>query len=133
MGAKYDNPPVDGFTGHIGDYTTGLTYMQARFYDPMIGRFLSIDPVGFAQTGAPQQFNRYAYAWNDRVNKTDPDGRYCVPCIPPIVAAVEKALVVTGTILVGAAAGEAAGNAINEARSENANSGGFPDRKSCME
>ena len=35
-----------GFTGHIDD-DTGLTYMQARYYDPVIGRFLSTDPIGY--------------------------------------------------------------------------------------
>ena len=38
-----------------------------------IGRFLSGDPVGFAQ-GGPGYFNRYAYVGNDPVNATDPTG-----------------------------------------------------------
>jgi len=54
------NDNQSGFTGHIKDKSTGLNYMQARYYDPNIGRFLSVDPVTFMQTGAPQQFNRYA-------------------------------------------------------------------------
>ena len=33
-----------GYTGHVGD-NTGLVYMQARYYDPVIGRFYSNDPV----------------------------------------------------------------------------------------
>ena len=73
--------------------------MQARYYDPVIGRFLSVDPVGFMQTGAPQQFNRYAYTWNDPINKTDPDGRYCLPCIPPVITATEAAIVTFGAVL----------------------------------
>ena len=63
------------FTGHIRDKATGLNYMQARYYDPVIGRFLSIDPVGFMDTGRPSQFNRFVYASNDPVNRIDPDGR----------------------------------------------------------
>jgi len=63
-----------GFTGHITGTETGLTYMQARYYDPVIGRFLSPDPVGFA-TGGPGYFNRYAYVMNDPVNAIDPDGK----------------------------------------------------------
>lgn len=61
-----------GFTGHVED-DTGLTYMQARFYDPMIGRFLSNDPVAFAPD-RPDMFNRYAYVRNDPANLTDPFG-----------------------------------------------------------
>jgi len=63
-----------GYTGHVEDAATGLTYMQARYYDPVIGRFLSIDPVGFSPT-RPSMFNRYAYASNDPVNAIDRDGR----------------------------------------------------------
>ncbi|HRL13889.1 MAG TPA: RHS repeat-associated core domain-containing protein [Aggregatilineales bacterium] len=70
--AANDNFP--GYTGHVEDAATGLTYMQARYYDPVIGRFLSIDPVGFSP-GRPDMFNRYAYAANDPVNLIDPDGQ----------------------------------------------------------
>jgi len=48
--------------------------MQARFYDPTIGRFLANDPVGFADSGNPAMFNRYAYCYDDPVNCADPDG-----------------------------------------------------------
>ncbi|MEP1230087.1 MAG: RHS repeat-associated core domain-containing protein [Litorimonas sp.] len=70
-----DNDNQAGFTGHIKDGATGLNYMQARYYDPVIGRFLSVDPVTMIQTGNPAHFNRYAYANNDPVNLVDPDGR----------------------------------------------------------
>ena len=57
-GASHANTiDQDGFTGHIRDTDTGLTYMQARYYDPVIGRFLSNDPVGFAEGGAPPSAN----------------------------------------------------------------------------
>lgn len=63
-----------GFTGHMQDASTGLTYMQQRYYDPMIGRFLSVDPVtANSSTGA--NFNRYWYANNNPYKFTDPDGR----------------------------------------------------------
>nr|WP_240600349.1 RHS repeat-associated core domain-containing protein [Lysobacter silvestris] len=63
-----------GYTGHVMDSATGLTYMQQRYYDPTIGRFLSTDPVqANANTGA--LFNRFAYASNNPYKFTDPDGR----------------------------------------------------------
>ena len=72
-----DNDDNVSFTGHIHDTKSNLTYMQARFYDPTIGRFLANDPVGFLDRGIlPQQFNRYAYTWNDPINATDPDGEF---------------------------------------------------------
>lgn len=68
------NPDDEGFTGHIQDTDTGLTYMEARYYDPVIGRFLSDDPVGFAKGGVAQ-FNRYTYGNNDPINMFDPNGQ----------------------------------------------------------
>lgn len=66
--------PTIGFTGHVNDADTGLTYMQQRYYDPVAGRFLSIDPVSTdASTGG--SFNRYAYAANNPYRYIDPDGR----------------------------------------------------------
>ncbi|MES2019021.1 MAG: BPSL0067 family protein [Pseudomonadota bacterium] len=66
--------PTIGFTGHVNDADTGLVYMQQRYYDPVAGRFLSIDPVMTdANTGG--SFNRYAYANNNPYKYVDPDGR----------------------------------------------------------
>lgn len=48
--------------------------MQQRYYDPIIGRFYSNDPVGF-KTSNPMMFNRYAYANNNPYKYVDPDGR----------------------------------------------------------
>jgi RHS repeat-associated protein len=70
-----DNRDDPGFTGHIQDDASGLTYMQARYYDPVIGRFLSVDPMTFTSMGNdPTYFNRYAYVGNDPVNYMDPNG-----------------------------------------------------------
>ncbi|MEH8018964.1 HNH endonuclease [Rheinheimera muenzenbergensis] len=63
-----------GYTGHLQDEDLDLTYMQARYYDPIIGRFYSNDPVGFTASN-PMMFNRYAYANNNPYAFNDPDGR----------------------------------------------------------
>lgn len=47
--------------------------MQQRYYDPVIGRFYSNDPVGFTASN-PMMFNRYAYANNNPYKFTDPNG-----------------------------------------------------------
>lgn len=71
-----DRPNDDrvGFTGHVMDSASGLTYMQQRYYDPQIGRFLSVDPVT-ADTAGGTNFNRYWYANNNPYRFMDPDGR----------------------------------------------------------
>jgi RHS repeat-associated protein len=67
--------PVMGFTGHMNAEEIGLVYMQQRYYDPVAGRFLSIDPVTTdANTG--DMFNRYNYAYNNPYKYVDPDGRF---------------------------------------------------------
>ncbi|SOD50479.1 RHS repeat-associated core domain-containing protein [Pseudoxanthomonas wuyuanensis] len=63
-----------GFTGHVQDAATGLAYMQQRYYDPLLGRFLSVDPVG-ALSNPVGYFHRYKYANNSPYKFTDPDGR----------------------------------------------------------
>jgi RHS repeat-associated protein len=67
-------PKGIGFTGHVNDLDTGLVYMQQRYYDPIAGRFLSVDPViTDANTGS--SFNRYFYANNSPYKYVNPDGR----------------------------------------------------------
>jgi uncharacterized protein RhaS with RHS repeats len=63
--------------------------MQARYYDPVMGRFLSVDPVGYSDATDTGMFNRFSYTLNNPVNFTDPDGR-CVwdICIVEAIAAV---------------------------------------------
>jgi len=84
LGAPPNGP---GYTGHVNDPDTGLVYMQARYYDPAVGRFLSIDPVT-PTAGNAFNFSRYAYANNNPVMHTDPDGK-CVEdfCIGEAIAA----------------------------------------------
>ena len=67
-------PNGPGYTGHVNDPDTGLVYMQARYYDPATGRFLSIDPVVPA-AGNTFNFNRYDYTSNNPENHIDPDGK----------------------------------------------------------
>jgi RHS repeat-associated protein len=66
-------PWVDdkGFLGKPTD-TTGLTHIGARYYDPQIGRFISVDPI--MDLADPQQWQAYAYANNTPVTMSDPTG-----------------------------------------------------------
>lgn len=59
-----------------------LLYLHARYYDPVIGRFLSPDTLDPIETGVGT--NRYAYADNDPINKSDPNGH--IVHVAPLVA-----------------------------------------------
>lgn len=64
-----------GYTGHEHLPWFGLINMNARLYDPVLGRFLSTDP--FVQApDLSQNFNRYAYAMNNPFRYTDETGEF---------------------------------------------------------
>jgi RHS repeat-associated protein len=64
------------FTGYERDNETGLDFAQARYYSSAQGRFTSIDPENAgANPIDPQSWNGYAYARNNPLKYTDPDGR----------------------------------------------------------
>ncbi|MEV0451874.1 polymorphic toxin-type HINT domain-containing protein [Streptomyces sp. NPDC050600] len=67
-----------GSRGFVGGTLedTGFTTLGARQYDPVTGRFLSVDPV-FSE-GDPQSWNGYAYADNNPIDKSDASGT-CIP------------------------------------------------------
>jgi RHS repeat-associated protein len=97
------------FTGQRLD-DTGLLFYNARYYDPMLGQFISADwivpnapaltvnPFGSVAGGTwgkggggpanAQDLNRYSYALNNPVRNTDPSG-HCVPwCVAAAIGAV---------------------------------------------
>ena len=61
-----------GWLGQIEDDTSRLSYLNARYYDPNLARFISPDPL---YDGAnPQSINPYAYGLNSPIAHADPDG-----------------------------------------------------------
>ena len=91
-----------GYTGHEHLREFGLINMNARLYNPVIGRFLSPDPYVPDWTYS-QDFNRYMYARNNPLIYTDPSGE--IVWLVPALVTIGKA------ILVGAATGAVVGGA----------------------
>ena len=60
-----------GFTGEQYDPVAGLYYLRARFYNPVIGRFIQED------TYYGDGLNLYAYCHNNPVEYVDPSGNAC--------------------------------------------------------
>ncbi len=102
-----DNTNV-GYTGHQWDKDTGLNYMQARYYDPLLGRFLSNDPLSFRDI---HSFNRYAYANNNPYKYVDLNGESATGVViavmtadavtpdPTDVVAIPKLVIYGGSLL----------------------------------
>ena len=68
--------PTDyGFTGQRLDSSSALMYYGARYYDPVLGRFISADSI-VPSAGNPQGLNRYAYVYNNPLRYRDPSGNW---------------------------------------------------------
>ena len=62
------------FTGQLDETSSiGLYFFNARFYDPLLGRFTSADSL-IPNPGNPQVWDRYAYGLNNPVKYIDPTG-----------------------------------------------------------
>ncbi|WP_018587892.1 polymorphic toxin-type HINT domain-containing protein [Salinispora arenicola] len=88
-----------GFLGAQRDDASGYTPLGARLYDPVVGRFLSADPV--LDIADPMQSNGYAYAHNNPVTYSDPTG------LSVSLTASEKAAALAGAGLSAAQVAQA--------------------------
>jgi len=71
------------YTGKELDKETGLMYYGARYYDAVIGRFVSVDPLIGSASGASDMFSHqaYTYAALNPLKFLDPTGRaICTAC-----------------------------------------------------
>ena len=94
------NPAADVdfmFTGQEQDKNTGIYFYNARYYDPVIGRFISPDPK-ISDPYNPQILNRYSYVGNNPVNYTDLTGEDFFGSIGSAISSAWKSVVsgVTG-------------------------------------
>ena len=61
------------YRGYYYDTETGLYYLQSRYYDPVVGRFLNADGL-LGANGDLMSYNLFAYCSNNPVNMSDPTG-----------------------------------------------------------
>ena len=71
----YDKGDLRGFTSHENVGDTGLINMNARLYDPVIGRFVQADTV-IPDPSKAMSYNRYIYVYNNPMKYSDPDGHF---------------------------------------------------------
>ena len=78
-GGENTNATKNPFTyrGYYFDQDLGLYYLQSRYYDAKVGRFISADAIGFlGANGDLNSYNLYAYCSNNPVMYTDPNGNF---------------------------------------------------------
>ncbi|MCG7946230.1 MAG: FG-GAP-like repeat-containing protein [Candidatus Thiodiazotropha taylori] len=111
--------PVGRFLGRSADDETGLIQLGARYYSPMLGRFISADWYVLENPAKPyripQGYNLYSYALNNPLAFKDPSGFFVVALIGAIVTLAIIAAVATAALfVVGFVAGLIAGLARGE-------------------
>ena len=117
------------YRGYYYDFETGLYYLNSRYYDPEIGRFINIDDIDVIDSikEFTNGINLYAYCLDNPVNDTDSNGNLSwwqwllvgigalivVAAVAVVaVAASGVALGVAGTVALGAAKGALIGAAV---------------------
>lgn len=78
-----------GYTGHEHLTRFGLVNMNARLYDPVVGRFLSPDPL-VQMPDMTQNFNRYSYCLNNPLCYVDEDGEFWWIAVGALIGGVSN-------------------------------------------
>ncbi len=64
------------YRGYYYDTETGLYFLKTRYYDPEIGRFITIDDLSYIDPETINGLNLYAYCTNNPVMNIDPNGTW---------------------------------------------------------
>ena len=88
------------YRGYYYDSETGFYYLQSRYYDPEIGRFINADSYASTDATGLLSTNMFAYCENDPVNRSDPSGEWFLQAAA-IGAATDVALYLVGCVISG--------------------------------
>ena len=83
------------YRGYYYDTETGLYFLQTRYYDPEVGRFLNRDSVQYADPETINGLNLYAYCLNNPVEYVDPNGNFILSAF---LICVGVGVIVGGTL-----------------------------------
>ena len=100
------------YRSYYYDEETGLYYLNSRYYDPEIGRFINADDISVLSEGKDffNGLNLYAYCGNNPVMDVDSNGNWSWTTFygwlaVAVLAGVAIAAVVVGTVITGGALG----------------------------
>ncbi len=94
------------YRGYYYDYDLGFYYLNSRYYDPQVGRFINADELTFlGANGSVLSYNLYSYCMNDPINRFDMDGNWSLPNWAKVAIGVAAIAVgVVATAVTGGAA-----------------------------
>lgn len=83
------------YRGYNYDFTTGLYYLQSRYYNPEWGRFLNCDDTAIllSTQGETHNANLFAYCDNNPVNRVDYEGYDSNEIVAEVVSLIGAALI----------------------------------------
>jgi RHS repeat-associated protein len=87
-----------GFTGGEYDAASGLLYLQARYYHPALGIFISVDPI-VQDPMTPIAWAAYTYCGNNPTTRVDPTGMWS-ELIGKLIAGAVAVVALTALIVV---------------------------------
>ena len=67
------------YRGYYYDIETELYFLKSRYYDPELGRFMTIDDVSYLDPDTINGLNLYAYCGNNPILRADPYGTSWCP------------------------------------------------------
>ena len=95
------------YRGYIADDETGLYYVGSRYYDPVVGRWISADDVAFVGLEKNlQSYNVYGYCLNNPITRFDDNGKWSLPNWAKIALGVTA--IVAGVVVTAVTGGVAA-------------------------
>ena len=80
------------YRGYYWDEEIALYYLNARYYDPEVGRFISQDSIKYLAPETLNGINLFAYCLNNPVMETDPDGTFWFTFLTAAIGAVVGAI-----------------------------------------
>ena len=94
------------YRSYYYDTETGFYFLKTRYYDPEIGRFMTIDDISYLDPESINGLNLYAYCLNNPIKYSDPNGTSILLAIGILIGS----LIVAGGIIGGVSAGLSGGS-----------------------